>query len=194
MSADTTSSKVQGRCTSSALDKDQRENCSILDRIMGREHVELSPNTDSDNGASKSVDTNSDSNFRKKSRLSETPTSSKYNHSDDNYDDCFDSNYCNKCNKKLSIDDYCPHCSKDVFPSQAATPRRPLSLDRFYSQAGDQKLVTKRTYSTRLHGNGVRKLLEPGSVTKMSDGVKSNNERSQTNLTLKKRKNQGKVS
>ena len=193
MSADTTKSTVQRSC--SALDKEQRENLSVLDRVMEGEHVGVSLNTDSDNGMSKSVDTNSDSNFRKKSRLSENPASSEDILSDDNYDDCFDSNYCSTCNKKLSLDKKCPHCSKDVFPSQAATPRRPLSPDRFYSPAEDRKPKVQRTYNNnRLHRNGVRKLIEPGSVAKMSDVKKSNNERNQTNVSLKKRKNQTKVS
>ena len=191
--ADTTHSNEQK--SHSALDKDQQENRSVLDRIMARGHVDILLNTDSNNGVSKSVDTKTDSNFRKKSRLSETPASSKDVLSDDNYDDCFDSNYCSTCNKKLSLDKKCPDCSKDVFPSQAATPRRPLSPDRFYSPADDRKPKVQRTYnSNRLHRNGVRKLIEPGSVAKMSEVKKSNNERSQTNLTLKKRKNQGKVS
>ena len=193
VSVDSSPSNVQRSC--SALEKDQRENRSVLDCIMGGGHVDMSLNTDSDNGVSNSVDTNSDSNFRKKSRLSETPGSSKDILSDDNYDDCFDSNYCNTCNKTLSTDKTCSHCSKDVFPSQAATPRRPLSAHTFYSHADDRKPKVQRTYNNnRLHRNGVRKLLEPGSVAKMSDVKKSNNERSQTNLTLKKRKNQGKVS
>lgn len=193
MSADTTKTIVQRSC--SVLDKEQRESRSVLDRILEGEHVGISLNTDSDNGVAKSVDTNSDSNFRKKSRLSENPASSKEVLSDDNYDDCFDSNYCNTCNQKLSLDKKCPHCSKDVFPSQAATPRRPLSPDRFYPLADDRKPKVQRTYNNnRLHRNGVPKLLEPGSVAKMSDVKKSNNERSQTNFMLKKRKNQTKVS
>ena len=194
MFADTTHSNEQR--SFSALDKDQQENRSVLDRILGGEHVDILLNTDSNNGVPMSVDANlADSNFRKKSRLSETPASSKDVLSDDNYDDCFDSNYCNTCNKKLSLDKKCPHCSNDVFPSQAATPRRPLSPHRFYSPADDRKPKVQRTYNNnRLDRNGVRKLIEPGSVAKMSDVKKSNNERSQTNLMLKKRKNQGKVS
>lgn len=193
MLTDTTHGNEQRSC--SALDKDQQENRSVLDRVMRGEHVDILLNTDAGNGVSKSVDTKTDSNFRKISRLSGTPASSKDVLSDDNYDDCFDSNYCNTCNKKLSLDKKCPHCSKDVFPSQAATPRRPLSPDRFYSPADDRKPKVQRTYNNdRLHRNGVRKLIEPGSVAKISDVKKSNNERSQTNLMLKKRKNQGKVS
>lgn len=193
MSADTTKSSVQRSC--GALDKELQENRSVLDCIMERKPVGILFNTDSDNGVSKSVDTNSDCNFRKKSRLSETPGSSKDVLSDDNYDDCFDYNYCNICAKKLSQDKKCPHCSKDVFPSQAATPRKPLSTERFYSQTDDRQPKVQRTYNNnRSRGNGVPKLVQPGSVAKIPDVKKSNNERSQTNFTLKKRKNQGKVS
>jgi len=189
VSADTTKQRNY-----SALDKEKSENRSVLDRILGGQYVGISLNTNSDNGVSKSVDNNSDSNCRKKSRLDETAASSKEILSDDNYDDCFDSHYCSMCNKKLSLDKKCLHCSKDVFPSQAATPRRPLSTDRFYSPADDRRPKVQRTYSNnRLNKNGVRKLLETGSVAKMSDVKKSNNERSQTNF-INKRKNQSKVS
>ena len=195
MFADTTHSNEQRSC--SALHKDQQENLSVLDHIMEGEHVDISLNTDSNNGVSESEDTKTDSNFRKKSRLSETPASLKDVFSDDNYDDCFDSNFCSTCNSMLSLGKKCPHCSKDVFPSQAATPRRPLSPGRFYPPTDDRKPKVQRTYNNnRLHRNGVRKLIEPGSVAKMSDVNKSdsNDERSQTNVMLKKRKNQGKVS
>lgn len=193
MSADPTKNIIQKTC--SALDKEKRENRSVLDLILEGKHVDVSLNTDSDNGVSKSVDTNSENKFRKKSKLDETAASSKEILSDDNYDDCFDSHYCNTCNKEFSLDKKCPHCSKDVFPSQAATPRRHLSPDRFYPPSDDRKPVVRRTYNNnRWNRNGVRKLLEPGSVAKMSDVKKSNNERGQTNVTLKKRKTQTKVS
>lgn len=156
--------------------------------------VEISCNTDSDDGILKSEDNDSDSNFRKKSRLSETPNSSKDILSDDNYDDCFDYNYCKKCVGKLSHDKKCPCCDKDIFPSQAATPRKPLSTDRFYSQTDDRQPKVQRKYHNRSRGNGVPKLLQLGSVEKMSDAKKSTNETSQTNFTEKKRKNQRKVS
>ena len=97
MFADTTHSNEQRSC--SALHKDQQENRSVLDRIMEGEHVDISLNT---NGVSESEDTKTDSNFRKKARLSETPASLKDFFSDDDYDDCFHSNFCNTCNSMLS--------------------------------------------------------------------------------------------
>ncbi|KAL9968511.1 hypothetical protein ACROYT_G020612 [Oculina patagonica] len=188
VSADTAKSSVQRSCSS--LDKEKRENLSVLDKIMEGKAVEISCNADSDDGILKSEDNDSDSNFRKKSRLSETPNSSKDILSDDNYDDCFYSNYCEKCTGKLSLNKKCPCCDKDIFPSQAATPRKPLSADRFYSQTDDKKLNVQRKYHNR--SRGVPKLLQPGTVEKLSDAKKSTNETSQTNFIVKKRKNQRK--
>ena len=188
-----TKSTEQGSCSSS-LDKEKRENRSVLDEIMQGKSVKIPCNTDSDDSISKSEDTDSDSNFRKKSRLTETPKSSKDILSDDNYDDCFDYNYCKKCVRKLSDNQKCPCSDNDIFPSQAATPRKPLSTDRFYSQTEDKQPKVQRKYNNRSRGNGVPKLVQPGSVEKMSDAKKTSNETSQTKLTIKKRKNQGKVS
>lgn len=194
VTSDTTKSSVQRSCSS--LDKEKRENLSLLDSIMEGKPVEIPHIADSDDGISKSEDTDSDSNFRKKLRLSETPNSSKDILSDDNYDDCFYDNYCKKCAGKLSIDKKCPHCDKDIFPSQAATPRKPLSTDRFYSQTDDRqqpKVQQKYSYN-RSRGNGVRKLIKLGSVEKLPDAKKTTDEMNHTNFTLKKRKNQQKVS
>ena len=77
-----------------------------------------------------------------------------------------------------------------MFPSQAATPRKPLSPDRFYS--GDsQKPKVQRTYS-KTRGNGTR-LLITGTVTKPTN-TKNSSGSCQTNSRVKKRKNQWKVS
>ncbi|KAJ7386908.1 hypothetical protein OS493_006942 [Desmophyllum pertusum] len=61
VSADTTKSHVQRNCSS--LDEEQKQNLSVLDHIMTGKSVAVCAYSDGD-------DTGSDSNFRKKSRLS----------------------------------------------------------------------------------------------------------------------------
>lgn len=190
VSADTTKSHVQRNCSS--LDEEQKQNRSVLDHIMTGKSVAVCAYSDGD-------DTGSDSNFRKKSRLSSvaqgTPSSSKDLLSDDNYEDCFGDSSCKKCNRLLQ-DKKCPNCDKDIFPSQAATTRKSLSAERFYSSDDRQPKVQRKYSNNRSRGNGIPKLLETGSVAKMPDANKQTkeDETSQTSATVKKRKNQEKVS
>ena len=176
----------------SSLEEEQKQNLSILDHLMDSKPkpVDISLKAHSNGDISSSNDTDSDNNFRKKSRRQETPNSSKDLLSDDNYEDCFRDYYCAKCTTKLSQTKNCSHCSKDDFPSQAATPRKPLSPERFYN-SGKQPNV-QRTYN-RQRRNGVPKLVESGSIAIMTSAKRSNNETCQTNLTAKKRKNEQKV-
>lgn len=141
---------------------------------------------------SRTNSTSSDTNFRTKTSiipLQNSLSSSKDILSDDNYDDAF-ADHCDKCTSRLSQEKKCPSCEKDIFPSQAATPRKPLSPDRFYS-VDSQKPKVQRTYN-KTRGNGARVLLTgnaaKSAVTKKSIGS------CQTNSRLKRRKDQGKVS
>ena len=141
---------------------------------------------------SRTNSTSLDANFRTKrsiTPLRDSLTSSKDISSDENYDDAF-ADHCDKCTSRLSQEKKCPSCQKDIFPSQAATPRKPLSPDRFYS-VDSQKPKVQRTYNkTRV--NGARVLLT-GNATKSRD-TKNSIGSCQTKSRLKRRKNQGKVS
>ena len=174
--------------TSSALKEGYDR--SLLDSILQGNTVSKDNLSNGENSRSNS--TSSDTNFRMKMSITpllDSPTSSKDVLSDDNYDDAF-ADHCDKCTSRLSRDKSCPSCEKDIFPSQAATPRRPLSPDRFYSADG-QKPKVQRTYN-KTRGNGARVLLM-GNAAKSTD-TKTSVGSCPTTSRLKRRKNQGKVS
>lgn len=157
---------------------------------MGGQHEGFQSSTNSNGEILSNKDTDSDDNLRKKSKLGENANLKK----DENYEDCFKDYFCAKCSTKLSQNKNCSHCAKDNFPSQAATPRQPLSPERFYPvHCGNPHTNVQQTYS-RQWSNGIRKLLQKGSVETMTSAKRSNNEECQTNVTTKRRKNQLKLS
>lgn len=173
------------------LDEEREHNRSVLDSILQRitvPTVGLDKVCESEGKNSRTNSTDSDTNFETNASTvpqQDIPTSSK----DENFDDLF-SDHCEYCARRLSHDKKCLNCDKHMFPSQAATPRKPLSPERFYS-SDSQKPKVQRTYS-KTRGNGIR-LLTTGTVAKHTDD-KNTNGSCQTNSRVKKRKNKGKVS
>ena len=178
--------RTDSQKTFKILNEEKQYNLSVLDEILEGKSVNTPLRVDLNKDENSRTDgTNSDTNFRTKTSISQqqdTPTSPKDIFSDDYFDDLF-GDHCEKCTEKLSLDKKCPKCDKDMFPSQAATPRKPLSPDRFYS-VDSQKPKVQRTYC-KARGNGTRVLLE---------GSKNSTGSCQTASRLKKRKNQTKVS
>lgn len=185
------STKLSAQRTCNSLDEEQEHNRSVLDSIMEGKPVEIACNKALNKGENLKTDaTNSNTNFRTKGRIPQqhdTLPSSKDSSTNYNFEDLFE-DHCETCTTRLSQDKKCPTCNKARFPSQAATPRKHLSPERFYSSSS-QKTKVQRTYSKR-NSSGTPVLIT-GSVSN-STGAKEYVGSSQTNSRIKKRKKQGK--
>ena len=178
-----------------SLAEEQEDNRLVIETILEGKSVDIKGvNVDMKEGENSKTDVKDlDANFRTKSSISQqhdTPTSSRDILSDDNYEDAFAVDHCEKCLGRFTRDKKCPNCDKDIFPSQAVTPRKSLSPDRFYS-SNSQRPKVQRTYS-KTRAKGVSVLLT-GSAAKSTD-AKNSSGSCQTNSRMKKRKNLKKVS
>lgn len=174
----------------SNLAEEYKQNRSVSDSIFKQKSTPVI-RPDKDKHKDENVGANSsDSDIQAKTRIAsqlDSPHSSiTKDISQDNCDDLFE-DHCEKCLKKFLQGKKCPNCENNVFPSQAATPRKTLSPDRFYSVDSERSKV--RTYG-KPHGNGPRLLLA------RSDAKSADSENAvdscQTNTRFRKRKNKGK--
>ena len=167
--------------------EEHEHNHSILDSLLRGNCVPLTkPNKDGNGRTNLSdSDTNLKTNVRSNSPQDSTSPSKDISLSDDNHEDLF-CEHCEKCLKRLTEDKKCQNCGNDIFPPQAATPRKQLPPNRFY---GSDKI---RTYTNQRQSNTpvllARSDTEPLASPESSGGSRQGKSR------LRKRKNQGKVS